>query len=71
LVGSGVLNEFQLILCRNVLIYFNMDLQRSVLEYLYNSLDPNGFLILGKSGGGLQNGGFNKYDDVNKIYKRK
>lgn len=74
LIGSGVLNEFQLILCRNVLIYFNMDLQRSVLEYLYNSLDLNGFLILGKSGGGLHNGGnelFNKYDDINKIYKHK
>lgn len=74
LLGEGIINEFQLIFCRNVLIYFNNSLQGKVLKYLSDSLDEKGFLVIGKSGGILQNGGysyFNKYDDLNKIYRRK
>jgi len=74
LVSSGILNEFQLILCRNVLIYFNSYLQKKVLDVFYHSLDMSGFLILGKSEGILQNEGyklFNKYQNENKIYRRK
>lgn len=74
ILGNGIINEFHLILCRNVLIYFNNSLQKKVLRYLSYSLDKNGFLVLGKSGGILQNGGYNyftKYDEINKIYKKK
>ena len=47
LVGDGVFNEFQFILCRNVFIYFEQDLQQLVLEKLYESLCPFGFLCIG------------------------
>ena len=47
LVSDGVFNEFQLISCRNVLIYFNVELQKQVLKLFYNSLCPLGFLCLG------------------------
>jgi len=40
-------NEFQLILCRNVLIYFNQHLQNKVINLFYESLCPFGFLGLG------------------------
>jgi len=40
-------NEFQLVLCRNVLIYFNQDLQSKVINLFYESLCPFGFLGLG------------------------
>jgi chemotaxis protein methyltransferase CheR len=40
-------NEFQLILCRNVLIYFNQQLQNKVIDLFYESLCPFGFLGLG------------------------
>ncbi len=40
-------NEFQLILCRNVLIYFNQSLQSKVINLFYESLCPFGFLGLG------------------------
>lgn len=40
-------NEFQLILCRNVLIYFNQSLQNKVIDLFYESLCPFGFLGLG------------------------
>lgn len=39
--------EFQLILCRNVLIYFNQTLQQHVLSLFNNSLCVFGFLGLG------------------------
>ncbi|MGV3764313.1 CheR family methyltransferase [Parapedobacter sp.] len=47
LVSDGVFNEFQLITCRNVLIYFNADLQRKVVGLFYASLALFGFLCLG------------------------
>ena len=40
-------NEFQLIICRNVLIYFNQQLQNNVINLFYESLCPFGFLGLG------------------------
>ena len=47
LVTDGVFKECQLILCRNVLIYFNEELQNRVLELFYDSLPIHGFLALG------------------------
>lgn len=47
LVSDGVFNEFQIVSCRNVLIYFNSDLQKRVLQLFYDSLCPFGFLCLG------------------------
>jgi chemotaxis protein methyltransferase CheR len=47
LVSDGVFNEFQLISCRNVFIYFETELQESILELFYKSLCPLGFLCLG------------------------
>lgn len=40
-------NEFQLIICRNVLIYFNQSLQNKIFNLFYESLCPFGFLGLG------------------------
>ena len=39
--------EMQMIVCRNVLIYFNGALQDLVLEMFWDSLDHGGFLCLG------------------------
>lgn len=47
LVADHSFNEFQLILCRNVLIYFDRDLQFKVLQLFDNSLENLGFLALG------------------------
>lgn len=47
LVTDSTFNEFDLILCRNVLIYFNRELQERVVELLSKSLRPGGVLILG------------------------
>ncbi len=47
LVTDGSFNEFHLVICRNVLIYFNNDLQNSVYQLFYESLSHGGFLGLG------------------------
>ena len=47
LISDTVFNEFQLISCRNVFIYFETKLQERILELFYNSLCPHGFLCLG------------------------
>jgi len=47
LVSDAIFNEFQMITCRNVFIYFETDLQEKILELFYNSLSPLGFLCMG------------------------
>lgn len=47
LVTDQVFNGFNLILCRNVFIYFNRELQRKVLSLFIRSLVPLGYLALG------------------------
>jgi chemotaxis protein methyltransferase CheR len=47
LVSDGSFNEFQLIMCRNVMIYFDKPLQDRVLQLFYDSLEMLGYLGLG------------------------
>ena len=47
LVTDSVFAEVNLILCRNVLIYFDKDLQNKVQHLFYNSLISGGVLCLG------------------------
>jgi chemotaxis protein methyltransferase CheR len=48
LVTDGSFNEFNLILCRNVMIYFNKSLQERVLATFHDSLCTFGVLAVGK-----------------------
>jgi chemotaxis protein methyltransferase CheR len=47
LVSDRSFNEFHLIVCRNVLIYFNRNLQEKVFSLFTDSLASGGFLALG------------------------
>lgn len=47
LVTDGVFGEMNMILCRNVLIYFTKKLQNRVIKLFMDSLAPSGFLCLG------------------------
>jgi len=47
LVTDGSFAEFNVILCRNVMIYFDRDLQNRVHELFYGSLARYGILALG------------------------
>ena len=47
--SASIFGEFDLILCRNVLIYLNPRVQHTVCEKLSNSLKSGGYLILGEA----------------------
>jgi chemotaxis protein methyltransferase CheR len=47
LATDGTFNDFHVILCRNVLIYFDRQLQRRVHQLFDDSLVPLGILGLG------------------------
>jgi chemotaxis protein methyltransferase CheR len=47
LVSDAPFNEFNVIVCRNVMIYFGKTLQDRVHELFYDSLEPLGLLALG------------------------
>ncbi len=49
-IVSGIQKRgMDLVLCRNLLIYFERELQEKVLANLHTALNPGGFLILGKT----------------------
>ena len=41
--------EFDIIFCRNVMIYFNKETQEELVKKFYQSLTPGGFLFIGHS----------------------
>ncbi|RKZ90386.1 MAG: protein-glutamate O-methyltransferase CheR [Candidatus Parabeggiatoa sp. nov. 1] len=73
LATDGVFGEMNLIMCRNVLIYFNRDLQHRALGLFHDSLCTDGFLCLGSK----ESIRFSQYSDVfedvvreEKIYRK-
>lgn len=74
LVTDSDFAEVHLILCRNVLIYFDKDLQNHVHRLFYNSLVGGGILCLG-SKEGLRFGDYAEYyaelDKKQRIFKKK
>jgi chemotaxis protein methyltransferase CheR len=73
LVTDGSFNEFHVILCRNVLIYFNSALAGRVHRLLYESLATSGLMALGNR----ESIRFTPYEDCyeelderEKIYRR-
>ncbi|MGA1874500.1 MAG: CheR family methyltransferase [bacterium] len=46
---DSVYGHFDLVLCRNLLIYFNPECQNIIFDKLYHSLRQGGYLVLGKA----------------------
>lgn len=47
LANDGVIGNFHLIICRNVVIYFDQSLREKVFKLFEQSMNPGGFLALG------------------------
>jgi chemotaxis protein methyltransferase CheR len=47
LVTDRSFNEFQVIFCRNVMIYFDEAEQKRLIEKFYRCLNPEGYLLVG------------------------
>jgi len=73
LVADSMTDKFDIIFCRNVMIYFDDTLKERVLKLLYNSLKPNGYLIIGYYDIMPDFGKeyFNIHDVKTRVYKRK
>ncbi len=74
LVTDNVFAEVHLILCRNVLIYFDKDLQNKVQKLFYDSLISGGILCLGTKEGLRFTDVYEKYSELDKkqrIFKKK
>ncbi|MBC7229848.1 MAG: protein-glutamate O-methyltransferase CheR [Actinobacteria bacterium] len=67
------LRHLDLILCRNVLIYFERDRQSEIMEIFHRSLRPGGFLVLGKSEAivGAAQSGFAPFRRRERIYRKR
>ncbi|UII23098.1 CheR family methyltransferase [Fulvivirga ligni] len=73
LVNGDVFNKFDLILCRNVMIYFNQTLQNDVLRKFHESLFKYGYLAIGSKESLIWCDIANKFIVVNneeKVYKK-
>ncbi len=73
LVTGEVFNKFDLILCRNVMIYFNQQLQNEVLKKFHASLFKYGYLAIGTKESVIWCEYANRFIVVNqeeKVYKK-
>jgi chemotaxis protein methyltransferase CheR len=74
LTTDGSFNEFNVIMCRNVLIYFNAKLQDRVLNLFNDSLQRRGVLALGHREtltATELDGRFEELDKREKLYKKR
>lgn len=72
LVSDKSFNEFQLILCRNVLIYFDRKLQSDVFKLFDESLDTFGYIALGTKESLAEQTQYKKYKKIGdqKIWRK-
>lgn len=74
LVTDGVFGEMHVVICRNVLIYFNRELQNKVFKLFYESLRNGGFLGIGTKETLRFSNYMEKFDTISenlKIYQKK
>ncbi|MEH6470607.1 MAG: chemotaxis protein CheB [Halopseudomonas sp.] len=72
LIMDPPFTKLDLITCRNLLIYFEADLQKKVLQLFHYSLNPNGILLLGTSETvGAATTVYDELSTNNRIYQRK
>jgi chemotaxis protein methyltransferase CheR len=73
LVKGEAFNKFDLVLCRNVMIYFNQTLQNEVLKKFHDSMFKYGYLAIGSKESLIWCEVANKFLVVNneeKVYKK-
>jgi len=64
-------SRLDLVSCRNVMIYFNTELQQQILQTLAYALRPGGLLLLGKAESiGHSTGAFEALDPEHRVYRK-
>lgn len=69
---ESIFGALDIVLCRNLLIYYNPDFQEKVFDKLYRSLKINGILILGEAEVPTKNfhSKFKRLNNYCKIYQK-
>jgi len=72
-IRSEPVKNVDLILCRNLFIYFKRELQEQCLDKFYRALNKDGFLVLGltESLWGASAKRFTEFDRENRIYGKR
>ncbi|MDQ6961708.1 MAG: protein-glutamate O-methyltransferase CheR [Mariprofundaceae bacterium] len=70
LATDGPFQEFEIILCRNVMIYFNTELKTKVLGLMHQSLRPLGLLAVGQKESVHLQGHFQAFNAQHRIYRK-
>jgi chemotaxis protein methyltransferase CheR len=70
LISDSMPQGIDLILCRNVVIYFSKEVKERIYMDFYSSLNPGGFLVLGKTETllGRARDRFTLFNNVERIY---
>lgn len=63
-------HKYNIIVCRNLLIYFNHEMQNAIFRFFYEVLEPGGALIIGRHEGILSEIA-SKFDKFGTIYIKK
>jgi chemotaxis protein methyltransferase CheR len=73
LTSDDTVKQTDMVVCRNVFIYYDRDLQEQLLMKFYNSLKPRGYLVMGKVETIITEAKqiFEEVDAENRIYKKK
>jgi len=73
LTSQELIKDVDVVLCRNVFIYFDRDLQEQLLMKFYRALKPNGYLIMGKAETLIREAKeiFEEIDMASRIYKKR
>jgi chemotaxis protein methyltransferase CheR len=69
---ESIYGNFDIVACRNLLIYFESDSQNMIFNKLYQSLNTNGILFLGEAEipfGKFKNK-FSRLSKYHKIYRK-
>jgi len=70
---NGIQNTFDIIFCRNVLIYYDKNTHESLFKMFHSKLRPNGLLVLGQDESMIGTKGnqyFELLDPKNRVYKK-
>jgi len=70
---KGIHNTFDIIFCRNVLIYYDKDTHESLFKMFHSKLRTNGLLVLGQDESMIGTKGneyFELLDPKNRVYKK-
>lgn len=74
MISDGIFGEMNVIICQNVMIYFNQNLQNSVLSTFQSALEGQGYLCLGNRETLKHSTAYGEFEVINeqaKIYRRK